>query len=117
MANYICEYFETDRGDRPVEDFIDSLQNSMQRKFFYKKLLLEEFGPRLPYPHAEKLMHDIYELRFEGPHETGRVLYFFISGNRIVFTNGFKKKRRKTPENEISLAVQRRAIYLKRKGR
>ena len=100
-----------------MEDFIDSLQESMQRKFFYKKSLLEEFGPRLPFPHAKKLLHDIYELRFEGPRETGRILYIFISGNRIVLTNGFKKKSRKTPENEISLAVQRRAIYLKRKGR
>ena len=117
MPNYTCEYFETDRGDRPVEEFIDSLQDSTQRKFFYKKSLLEEFGPRLPFPHARKLVHDIYELRFEGPNETARVLYFFVDGNRIIFTNGFKKKSQKTPEREINLAVQRRAIFLKRKGK
>ena len=100
-----------------MEEFIDSLQESTQRKFFYKKSLLEEFGPRLPFPHAKKLVQDIYELRFEGPHETARVLYFFVHGNRIAFTNGFKKKRQKTPEKEIGLAVQRRAIFLQRKGR
>lgn len=100
-----------------MEDFIDSLQGSTQRKFFYKKSLLEEFGPRLPFPHARKLLNDIYELRFEGPHETARVLYFFVYGNRIIFTNGFKKKSQRTPQKEISLAVQRRAIFLKRKGR
>ena len=100
-----------------MEEFIDSLQRDTQRKFFYKKSLLEEFGPRLPLPHARKLVHDIYELRFEGPHETARVLYFFIDRNRIVFTNGFKKKGQKTPEKEINLAVQRRTIFLNRKGR
>lgn len=117
MPDYTCEYFETDRGDRPVEEFIDSLQEGTQRKFFYKKSLLEEFGPRLPFPHAKKLVHNIYELRFEGPNETARVLYCFFYGNRIVFTNGFKKKSQKTPEKEISLAVQRRTIFLKRKER
>ena len=117
MPNYACEYFETDRGDKPVEEFIDSLQESTQRKFFYKKSLLEEFGPRLPFPHAKKLLHDIYELRFEGPNETARVLYFFVYGNRIIFTNGFKKKSQKTPDKEISLAVQRSTIFLNRKGR
>ena len=117
MPNYTCEYFETDRGDRPVEEFIDSLQDSTQMKFFYKRSLLEEFGPRLPFPHARKLVHDIYELRFEGPNETARVLYFFVYGNRIIFTNGFKKKSQKTPEREINLAVQRRTTFLNRKGK
>lgn len=117
MPNYTCEYFGTDRGDRPVEEFIDSLQDSTQRKFFYKRSLLEEFGPRLPFPHARKLVRDIYELRFEGPNETARILYFFVHGNRIILTNGFKKKSQKTPEREINLAVQRRTIFLNRKGK
>ena len=65
MARYICFYFTTEAGKAPVEEFIDSLDYSTQRKFFFKKGLLEEFGQRLPYPHAKYIGDDIYELRFE----------------------------------------------------
>ncbi len=114
MSNYTCEYFETERGDRPVEMFIDSLKESTQRKFFFKKTLLEELGPLLPIPHAKKLREGIYELRFEGQNETARLLYFFV-GKRVIFTNGFKKKSQKTPAGEMDLAARRRSLFLRKK--
>lgn len=78
MANYTSFYFTTESGKSPVEEFIDSLDYKTQRKFFFKKSLLEEFGQRLPYPHAKYIGDDIYELRFEGKAGTMRVLYFSI---------------------------------------
>lgn len=112
MPNYTCEYFETERGDRPVESFIDSLNESTQRKFFFKKTLLDELGPLLPAPHAKKLREGIYELRIEGLNETARLLYFFV-GKRVIFTNGFKKKSQKTPAREMDLATRRRSLFLR----
>jgi len=87
VARYICFYFTTEAGKAPVEEFIDSLDYSTQRKFFFKKGLLEEFGQRLPYPHAKYIGDDIYELRFEGKEGTIRVLYFFYHKDEIIFTN------------------------------
>ena len=43
------------------------------------------------------------------------VLYFFMEGRRIVFTNGFQKKTQKTPRKEIETAIRYRADYLKRR--
>lgn len=44
MASYTSFYFTTESGKSPVEEFINSLDYKTQRKFFFKKSLLEEFG-------------------------------------------------------------------------
>ena len=111
MAMYECVYFSTAFGESPAQEFINSLDSKTQRKFFYKKELLEEFGPRLPYPHAKYIGSGIYELRFEGIEGTVRVIYFFYSGNIIVFTNGFIKKSNKIPNQELRLARQRMKLF------
>jgi len=116
MAPYICFYFTTESGNSPVEEFIDSLDYKTQRKFFFKKGLLEEFGPRLPYPHAKYIGDDIFELRFEGIEGAIRVLYFFFYKNEAIFTNGFIKKSNKTPIREKELAIVRRKQFLARRG-
>lgn len=116
MAPYRCFYYTTESGDSPVEKFINSLDYKTQRKFFFKAGLLEEFGPRLPYPHAKYIDDDIYELRFEGFEGTIRVLYFFFHKDEIIFTNGFIKKSNKTPKNEKGLALERRRLFLIKRG-
>ncbi|MDD4894628.1 MAG: type II toxin-antitoxin system RelE/ParE family toxin [Candidatus Omnitrophica bacterium] len=108
---YECLYFNTASGESPVEEFINSLDSRTQRKFFYKKELLEEFGPRLPYPHAKYIGRSIYELRFEGMEGAVRVIYFFYSRDLVVFTNGFIKKSNKAPKQELSLALQRMKVF------
>lgn len=110
-AMYECLYFITASGESSVEEFINSLDSRTQRKFFYKKELLEEFGPRLPYPHAKYIGGGVYELRFEGVEGAVRVIYFFCSGNLIVFTNGFVKKSNKIPKQELNLALQRMKAF------
>lgn len=116
MAAYECVYFTTASGESPVKEFINSLDSRTQRKFFYKKELLEEFGPRLPYPHAKCIRGGIYELRLEGIEGTIRVIYFFYSGNVIIFTNGFIKKTNKIPKQDLELAWQRMKLFCGRRG-
>ena len=96
MALYICDYYSTESGRSPVEEFINSLDIKTQVKFFSnRKPLLEKHGPRLAYPHAEHLEDGIYELRFKGKKGQIRILYFFFHGNEAIFTNGFVKKVQK----------------------
>lgn len=116
MIHYTCYYFSTESGKSPVEEFIDSLDYKTQRKFFFKKGLLEEFGRSLPYPHARYIGDDIYELRFEGKEGAIRVLYFFYYKNEIVFTNGFIKKSNRIPKREKELAIERKKSFLERRG-
>ena len=109
-----CYYYSTESGKLPVKEFVDSLDFKTQRKFFFVKALLEEFGHKLPQPHAKYIGNDIFELRFKGQEGAVRVLYFFFHQNKAVFTNGFIKKSDKTPRNEKELAVQRKMDFLSR---
>jgi len=109
IASY---YYLTESGKYPVRDFIDSLDYKTQRKFFFVKELLEEFGYRLPFPHAKYLGNDIFEIRFRGQEGHIRILYFFYHQDKVIFTNGFVKKSGKTPRGEIKTAIERRNKYL-----
>ena len=115
MALYQCHYFKTASGRAPAREFIESLDPRSQRKFFFVLGLLEEFGHRLPAPHAKHLRDGIFELRFGAIEGDIRLLYFFFSGNQVILTNGFVKKSGKTPSRERRLAVERRGLFLKHK--
>jgi phage-related protein len=112
MSKYKCYYYKTQSGKSPVEEFIDSLEYKTQVKFFYKKGLLEEFGPKLPFPHARYIGEGVFELRFEGREGRIRILYFFFYENKIIFTNGFVKKTKKIPKKEIEVAEYRKKEFL-----
>ena len=114
MKKVSCEYFVTDSSRVPVREFIDSLDPKTQRKFFFVRALLEEFGHKLPQPHAKYIGDEIFELKFKGREGAIRVLYFFFHQNRAIFTNGFIKKSDKTPKNEKGIVIQRRKLFLER---
>lgn len=78
--------------------------------------MLEDFGVQLRLPYSEHLEDGIFELRAKVSTNISRVLYFFYAGNTAVLTNGFMKKTRQTPREEIERAKRYRADYLKRKG-
>jgi phage-related protein len=83
-----------------------------QRKFFFVRGLLEEFGHKLPFPHARYIGDSIFELRFGAGEGSVRVLYFFFERNKIIFTNGFFKKTDKTPVKLKQLALERKRLFL-----
>jgi phage-related protein len=107
-----CYYFHTESNRSPVKEFIDSLDPRSQRKFFFKKELLETFGHRLPEPHAKYLGDGIFELRFKGLEGAIRILYFFYHQDKAIFTNGFVKKTAKLPASEKATARERRHMFL-----
>ena len=111
MTEYTAYYLQTEGGRSPVEEFIDGLDPTAQRKFFFKRGLLEAFGPRLPRPHAKRLEENLYELRFETHAGQIRVFYCF-NGKRIILVHARKKKTQKLPAQELAIARQRKNTYL-----
>jgi phage-related protein len=109
------EYYRTERGLKPVEEFIDSLDIKMQTKIFRQISLLKEFGTQLGEPYSKQLVKGIFELRIQQSNNIVRVLYFFIRGRKVVMTHGFMKKTPKTPPVEIERALMYRAEYESRK--
>jgi len=112
MALYTTYYFQAESGRIPVKEFINSLDDRTQRKFFYVRALLEEFGYRLPLPHAKHIGDEIFELRFSGAVGSIRILYFFFHRESIVFTNGFIKKSNRLPKKEKIIAIERMKVFL-----
>jgi len=114
MAKFKVVFYETENGECPVEDFIQSLDNKMYAKVLRTVDLLENNGTDLRKPHSASLGNGIFELRIKQGSDISRVLYFFLIGNIAVLTNGFVKKTQKTPEGVISLAIKYKADFERR---
>ena len=114
MKKCKCVYYQTDAGRAPAEEFIDSLDDRTQQKYFEVIKLLEDHGKSLPEPHSKHLEDEIYELRFTGIEGGVRVLYFFYHAGKTIFTNGLVKKKGAVPRGAIKTAKRRMKIYLDR---
>lgn len=116
MKNYIVDFYETETGEAPAEDFMLSVDRKMRAKIIRIIDMLEEDGPAVRSPHSAPLEDGIFEIRAIQGSDISRVLYFFCVGRKIILTNGFIKKTQKTPPREIELAKKYRADYIRRFG-
>ena len=96
------EYFKKQGGEIPVEEFILAQGKKMRMKIYRMLLLLEEFGNELREPYSKVPDEGIFELRVKEGANISRILYFFISGRKIILINGFTKKTQKTPKRDNS---------------
>ena len=85
-------FYETEKGKKPVEEFLNSSDSKMRAKMISMMELLEEKGNQLREPYSKSLDDGIFELRVVQGNNITRALYFFCIGKTIVITNGFVKK-------------------------
>ena len=114
---FIVEFYETEDGEKPVEEFLDSLEPKMRAKMAAMMMLLAEKGNELRKPYTESLEDGIFELRAVQGSNITRALFFFYVGQRIIVTNGFIKKQQKAPRKEIELAKARRMDFYYQESR
>lgn len=114
MQEFEIVFYKNDKGEKPVEDFLDSLNDKMRAKMLLSIRIVREKGYQTRMPYSEELEDGIFELRAKVGSDISRVLYFFVVGRKIILTNGFIKKTQKTPKSEIELAKKYRADYLSR---
>lgn len=108
---WLVEFYETESGEKPCLDFLNTLEVKLRAKVFRDLTLLEQYGNELRLPYSEHLDDGIFELRTIQGKNSVRNLYFFIVGKKIIITHGFKKKTQKTPPEEIQKAKKYRADY------
>jgi len=108
------EFYEKANGEKPVEDFLISLDNKMRTKAIHELMLLREKGNELRDPFSKALGNGLYELRVQQGSNDSRVFYFFCKGSKIILTNGFLKKTRKTPPEELKKAKRYKEDYERR---
>jgi len=109
-------FYRLPNGQSPVEIFLDSLTGKQAQKVTWVLKLIEELDI-VPVQYFKKLVdsENIWEVRIQFGNDIFRMLGFFESGALLILTNGFAKKKQKTPPQEIELAVTRKNDYLKRK--
>ncbi len=110
------EFYRTLSGDCPVEEFLDSLSDRDAQKVAWVLRLVERLE-MVPQQYLKKVAgtRELWEVRSQVGGSSYRLLGFFYESRFLILTNGFSKKRQKTPMKEIELAQRRRAEYLERK--
>lgn len=108
------EFYDTKDGKCPLKEYLDSLEPKILAKTLRTIDLLEYNGTQLRGPFSEYIEDGIFELRTKLGSDITRVLYFFYTGNKVIFTNGFTKKSQKTPKSVIRLARKYKQDYERR---
>ena len=115
MDKWKIKVYESPSGNKPVEEFLNSLDVRARLKVSRTFELLENFGLEGAYQHAKKLTGtSLWELRIIGS-DSIRIFYITITGKIFLLLHGFKKTSQKTPTKEMSIAKKRLIEYQSRK--
>jgi phage-related protein len=107
---YTIEWYFTDKGKSPVNDFYSSL-NKIRRIQLLK--LIKYMGDIGQIRNKTKFRNEGNKIYAFKP-QPGRFLCFFTKGKKIIITNGFTKKTDKLPSREKSKAERYMKDYLDR---
>lgn len=100
-------YYLSKTGDNPVKNFIDSLEKSQKAKIFRIFQRYERYGLDSIIPHTKSLAGTpLWELRLLGK-DNIRIIYLTKTKSSILTLHGFVKKKQKTPQKEIYIALER----------
>jgi len=110
------QFYQSDSGTCPVEDFLDSLTGKQVQKVTWTLQLIEEMQT-VPIKYFKKLINtdDIWEVRIQAGNNIFRLLGFLDGENIVILNHAFQKKTQKTPKKEIQIAEARKKNYLNRR--
>ena len=94
-------------------DFYENLEDNVQAKIEWT-LNLIQVTQKVPEKYFKHLTgtKGLYEVRVEVGSNIFRIFSFFDKGNVVVLGNGFQKKSKKTPKQEIKMALKIMEEYL-----
>lgn len=107
-------YYVSAINQNPVSNFLDSLQPKQQAKIIRVLNNIREYGLESVTNHTRKISGTpLWEIRILGQ-DSIRVIYAIPIGNIVLLLHGFIKKSQKTPQREISKALNRLNEFKKR---
>lgn len=114
---YELEFYKSENGRIPVDEFIKSLQPKQIAKILRDLDLLKDFGADLHYPYIDSIKGDKYsglmELRTKQATNIFRIFYFVVIKDETnkketaVLLHAIQKKTQKTPKKELEIALAR----------
>lgn len=100
-------YYISSSGNNPVKEFLDSLQKSQKAKVFRIFQTYQLYGISSIIPHTKKLTGTpLWEIKVKGK-DNIRVMYIVRTEKSILILHGFVKKKQKTPQKELRVALER----------
>lgn len=97
-----------------VDKELDALPSDMRARFVRICELIAQFGlEHVGVTYVKHLTGPLWEMRMRGRDGIARALYVAVRDRRVVVVRAFIKKTRKTPRQEIDLALQRASEVLK----
>ena len=105
---FTVEFYETNAGRRPVEEFLLKLKASDPNDFAAVTAGIAKLRHRRYHrePLSKALTDGLFELRHVGKLNT-RVLWFFRKGRRIVAVHGIRNKGLAIPARDLDTARAR----------
>ena len=100
-------YYENSKGEKPVEEFINSLDVKIRAKLLARIEFLEEHWHELRRPLIDIVEDDLWELRVQFAKNKIRVIYVYMFKDCIVLLHSFIKTTGPIPENDKLLAKKR----------
>ena len=104
-------YYHTERGESPVQDFLESLSIKEQAKCLAYIEFLRGAQPHIPSHIAKKVEDELWELRPEFGGTAFRFFYFLFLKDEVVLVHAFKKKTQQLKRSDIELALRRVQQY------
>lgn len=113
--DFTVELYETPEGRCPVRDFLDDLKASDPGDFAAVVAGLAKLRHRQYHrePLSKALGGGLLELRHVGKLNT-RILWFFMTGRRIVAVHGIRNKGQSIPARDLDTARVRMKDWLQR---
>jgi phage-related protein len=112
---FTVEFYETDAGRRPVEEFLLKLKASDADDFAAVAAGLDKLHNRQYHrePLSKPLGQGLFELRHVGKLNT-RIIWFFRKGRRIVAVHGIRNKGQAIPTRDLDTARVRMRDWMER---
>jgi len=105
-------FFRTEAGGEPLRDWLKGLPFDQDRKRIGEDIKTVEFGWPIGMPVCKPLGEGIYEVRTGlTQNRIARVLFYIDAKGRMVLLHGFIKKTRKTPDEDLELAISNQSRH------
>lgn len=98
-------FFASGAGREPVREWLREL-DADERRLIGTDIAYVQFKWPLGKPRVDHLRGPIWEIRTKLGNRSGRVL-FVVMKDELILLHGFFKRTRKTPNDDIALALAR----------
>lgn len=98
-------FFRTETNNEPVREWLKSLPLEA-KKAIGRDIKTAQYTWPIGMPLVRNLHKGIWEIRTDLEDTISRVIFTMLN-NKIVLLHGFIKKTKKTPKNDLELAIGR----------